>query len=121
MQMPAKLRIRKAHGTCLQSINWNLKYIISRFVLQTRQCVSSSERRDQSHQVSEGEGEGGQLQGEDAAEEEESAAQLCILQERESEVVDHISVSWLPGLLHSSLLSGEKWHQSRIIEIGFKY
>ena len=58
--------------------------------------------------MSEGEGEGGQLQGEDAAEEEESAAQLCILQERESEVVDHISVSWLPGLLHSSLLSGEK-------------
>ena len=79
----------------------------SRSVLSTRQHLSSPEGCHQSHQVSEGEGQGGQLQGEAAAEEEAPTAQLCILQTPSSAAVHHLHVGGISWYLHSAVLSGE--------------
>ena len=79
-----------------------------RSVLPTGQHLSSPEGRHQSHQVPEGEGQGGQLQGETAAEEEEApAAQLCILQTPTGATVHHRHVGGISWYLHSTVLSGE--------------
>ena len=81
--------------------------LIVRTVLQTGQSLPPTERRHQSYQVSEGEGEGCTLQRQAQNEEKEPVTQLYISQKQTASVVSHRDVSFSTWNLHTTVLCGK--------------
>ena len=78
-----------------------------RSVLSAGKSLPPSERRDQSYQVSEGEGEGCQLERQAQDEEKEPATQLYVSEKQTASVVSHRDVSASAWDLHPAVLCGK--------------
>ena len=80
---------------------------ISRPLLPAGESLPPAERRHQSYQVSEGEGEGCTLQRQAQIEEKEPVTQLYISQKQTASVVSHRDVSFSTWNLHPTVLCGK--------------
>ena len=78
-----------------------------RSVLSAGKSLPPSARRDQSYQVSEGEGEGCQLERQAQDEEKEPVTQLYISEKQTASVVSHRDVSASAWDLHPAVLCGK--------------
>ena len=80
---------------------------ISRPLLPAGESLPPAERRHQSYQVSEGEGEGCTLQRQAQNEEKEPVTQLYISQKQTTSVVSDRDVSFSTRDLHPAVLCGK--------------
>ena len=81
--------------------------LVPRPLLPAGESLPPAARRHQSHQVSEGEGEGGPLQRQAQTQEKEPVTQFHISQKQTAPLVSHRNVSFSTWYLHPTVLCGK--------------